>query len=40
MKYRDFAVKINSENNSENTISIFSVCKNGLFSTKNLAKKI
>ena len=31
MKCTDFSVKINSENNSENTIFIFTVCKNGLF---------
>ena len=31
MKYRDFSVKINSENNSENTIFIFTVCKKRFF---------
>ena len=43
MKYRDFSVKINSENNSENTIFIFTVCKKRAFyefSDKSLAQKV
>ena len=43
MKYRDFSVKINSENNSKNTIFIFTVCKNRdfyEFPAKSLARKV
>ena len=36
MKYRDFSVKINSENNSENTIFIFTVCKKQFFMNSRL----
>ena len=43
MNYRNFSVKINSENNSENTIFIFTVCKKHFFyefSAKSLAQKV
>ena len=42
MNYRDFSVKINGKNKSENTIFIFTACKKRSFyefSPKNLAQK-
>ena len=42
MNYRDFSVKINGENNSENTIFIFTICKKRSFyefSAKRLTQK-